>query len=47
MGLTAPKEATPVNCTSATDWYLEVRLDNVINITTKINNNLHTDKYWA
>ena len=33
LWLTAPKGATPVNWTSATDWQMVVRRDNVISIT--------------
>ena len=33
MWLTAPKGTTPVNSTSATDWQIAVRRDNVISIT--------------
>ena len=32
LWLTAPKGATPVNQTSATDWQIAVRRDNVISI---------------
>ena len=31
--LTAPKGGTPVNWTSATDWQMEARRDNVFSIT--------------
>jgi len=31
----APKEATPVNWTSATDWQMAVRRGNVISITLR------------
>ena len=30
---TAPKGATPINYTSATDWQMAVQQDNVISIT--------------
>ena len=33
LWLTAPKGATPVNLSSATDWQIAVRRDNVIRIT--------------
>ena len=33
MWLTAPKGTTPVNYTSATDWQMAARRDNVISIT--------------
>ena len=33
LWLTAPKVATPVNWTSATDWQMAARRDNVISIT--------------
>ena len=35
MLLTAPKGATSVNETSATDWRMTVRWDNVIRITPR------------
>ena len=35
LWLTAPKGATPVNQTSATDWQMAVRRDNVISITLR------------
>jgi hypothetical protein len=35
LWLTAPKGATPVNYTSATDWQMAVRRDNVISITLR------------
>ena len=33
--LTAPKEVTPVNYTSVSDWQMAVRWDNVISITLR------------
>ena len=33
LWLTAPKGATPVNETSATDWQMAAQRDNVISIT--------------
>ena len=35
LWLTAPKGATPVNQTSATDWQIAVQRDNVISITLR------------
>ena len=35
LWLTAPKGATPVNQTSATDWQITVRRDNVISTTLR------------
>ena len=35
LWLTAPKGATPVNDTSATDCQMEVQRDNVISITLR------------
>ena len=35
LWLTAPKRATPVNYTSATDWQMAARRDNVICITLR------------
>ena len=35
MWLTAPKGAKPINETSATDWQMTVRRDNVISITLR------------
>ena len=35
MWLTAPKGATPVNQTSATDWQMAVRQSSVISITLR------------
>jgi len=35
LWLTAPKGATPVKQTSATDWQIAVRRDNVISITLR------------
>ena len=36
LWLTAPKGATPVNLTSATDWQMAVRRDNVISIKLRL-----------
>ena len=36
LWLTAPKGATPVNYTSATDWQMAVRRDNVISTLRQI-----------
>ena len=35
MWLTAPKGATPVNYTFATDWQMAARRNNVISITLR------------
>ena len=35
LWLTAPEGVTPVNYTSATDWQMAVRRDNVISITLR------------
>ena len=35
LWLTAPKKVTPVNWTSATDWQMAARRDNVISITLR------------
>ena len=35
LRFTAPKGATPVNKTSATDWHVTVRRDSVISITPR------------
>ena len=35
LSLTAPKAVTPVNYTSATDWQMATRRDNVISITLR------------
>ena len=35
LWLTAPKEVTPANNTSVTDWQMIVRRDNVISVTLR------------
>ena len=39
LWLTAPKGATPVNQTSATDWQMTARRDNVEHCNKEDNNN--------
>ena len=40
LWLTAPKGATPVNQTSATNWQMAVGRDNVISITLRQDNKM-------